>query len=144
VYVSGAVVVKSETVVSMSQNNLQEIMASPELLEEFEQFLVSELSVENLLFLKDVQAWKRAFTGVAPTARVARARRLWRAYLAPNANFEINVSDRVSKAVRDVVGDTKAPSDVKMSLFDDAMHQLEGLLSGGPVLRFHYMREQSS
>jgi hypothetical protein len=39
--------------------NLRRIMASPNLLKVFEEFLISELSVESLAFLQDTEVWKK-------------------------------------------------------------------------------------
>ncbi|KAH9253123.1 hypothetical protein BASA81_008805 [Batrachochytrium salamandrivorans] len=121
---------------------LEQIMKTPELLKLFEDFLIAELGVESLMFIKDTDDWKRAYFTIAPNARVVRAKRLFNLYLSTNAKFEINVSSHCSKQVKDVF--SKLDSELQLSLGDDVFdlprEEIVDLLQLGALRRFRFIQ----
>jgi hypothetical protein len=125
-------------VVSVNPNRimqLKDVLAVKDMCAVFEEFLIEELQVENLLFLQDIDAWKRAYFGVAPTARLARARRLFRVYISSDGQFQINISSKCSKQLTTLFAD-KAIADVPLTQFDEAVDEISLMLQFGGVRRF--------
>jgi hypothetical protein len=58
-------------------------------------------------------------------------------YVANRANFEINVSGRCARAVRDVFSG-KEVLDVPVTIFEEARNEIQDLLEHGAVMRFQY------
>jgi hypothetical protein len=72
---------------------------------------------------------------------VARAKRLYKVYIAYDAKFEINVSSAVARKLRDVFATTSELQDVPYELFDDARGEIYDLMQYGGVRRFQDTEE---
>ena len=103
----------------------------------FEKYLETEFCPELLIFLEITDEWKRSFVDIAPTARLSRARRIANSFIGAGAVQEVNVSDRVSRAIRTHLADAAAnPAKLTQELFDEARQDVVVMLEHGPLMRF--------
>ena len=122
---------------------LSTVLDNPELSADFERFLVSELGVESLIFLRDTDDWKRNYYDIAPSARLIRAKKLYNTYIRPTGTFPVNISYDVMNAIKVALmhdGVTECPEDV----FDPARTEISDLLSVGALLRFRDTQEYAN
>jgi len=118
---------------------LKKVMTNPTLAGLFEQFLVGELGVESLLFLRDTDAWKKAYYDVAPSARLARARRLFNTYISTNGSFPVNIPSETMGVIRSQLMKDEM-QDCREDIFDAARDEINDLLQVGAVLRFQHSK----
>jgi hypothetical protein len=115
--------------------HLDMILRRPAVAEMFENHLVSELGIESMNFLVDSSDWKTDFFDVAPTARLARARRIVKSYIETNGMMTINIpwamADKLKREVLPV-----NENELKQVVFDDARREISTLLEMGAVKRF--------
>ena len=97
--------------------NHARLLGNPVTKQPITDWITSELSSENLTFLEDTAAWVGAFNDIAPSARLARAKRLYKAYVEPGAIFQVNVDDRTARAVAASVASLDT---LTREAFDDA------------------------
>ena len=120
---------------------LEDVFAHQRLLEAFGAYVASEFASENLCFVQDVRAFRLAWQDVPPTTRLARARKMFRLYLASDAAMLINVSDRALERAATALDSAMAAGDVPRGLFDETFREVERMLMHGPLERFKLTRE---
>ena len=117
-----------------SSHSLDEILVNPIKAEAFEQHLVRELGIESLLFIRDAGNWKAKYYDIAPSARKARAKKMFATYIAANGMYAVNIPDSMSRSIVKVLAAVE--DDVPETLFDDAVKEIKTLLNVGAVARF--------
>ena len=118
--------------ITETEIKLHDILKNDKLREAFEAHLTSEYGLESLLFLTDAQNWKNQFYDIAPSARKARAKRMVNIYIDEQGLLCVNIpSDMYTQIRQDI-----SKPDVKESIFDDAIKEVEHLLTVGAVQRF--------
>jgi hypothetical protein len=115
--------------------NLKTVLGNPTVAEAFEKFLVAELGVESLMFLRDSERWKRAYFDIAPSARLARAKRIYHQYISPTGSFPVNIPSEMISVVRGKVM-KEGLQDCTEDVFDNAREEINDLLQAGALLRF--------
>ncbi len=85
--------------------NLNTIIQDERLSKGFEQFLTSELGIESLFFVRDVETWKKTYFDVSERTRLVRAKKLFDTYIDPAGMFTVNISSDVFDKVK-----TRLPS----------------------------------
>jgi len=128
-------------VVSSDRRDLQigltEVLADKVLAEAFEKHLVNELGIESLLFIRDAENWKAVYYDIAPTARRARAKKIYETYISTNGMFSVNIPETILLDVRKTIQATHTRDDlVPMTIFDAAIQELRNLLTIGALKRF--------
>ena len=113
--------------------NLTRLLANAATRQALRDWVTSELSSENLTFLEDSAAWVAAFNDVSPSARLARAKRLFKAYVEPGAIFQVNVDE---KLVRSIAARVSAADSLTRDAFDEARVEAARMLEYGAVARF--------
>ena len=103
--------------------------------EMFSEFLAEELGMESLSFLIDAQEWKTGYFDSGPATRLVRARRMYRVYIALDGQFTINIPARMSTMIKAQVED-ETVHDVSMNIFDEAIMEVNKLLTIGSLFRF--------
>lgn len=114
---------------------LKSVLENAALAQFFEKFLVDELGVESLMFLRDTAEWKKSYFDIASTARFARAKRLYNTYISPTGSFPVNIpADAITRIKVKILkeGLTDCPEDV----FDAAREEISDLLQIGALMRF--------
>ena len=119
---------------------MKQVLANPQLLRAFEEFLISELGVESLLFLQHTDQWKKTYYDITPSARLARGRRLYQTYIAPTGPLPVNVPSYVINNLESLVTEISL-QDVPENIFDEAREEIEELLQAGAVARFQKSKE---
>lgn len=117
---------------------LDGVMANVELCKQFEAHLIAEFAVESLYFIKDAREWRQMYFAVAPTARTARARRIYASYVADSGMYTVNISSKTKDQL--FAGLDAAPSD----LFEPALAEICHMLITGPLIRFYQTRMRSA
>jgi len=132
----------TQTNMTDGRMDLFNVLQNPELCTQFEKFLVAELGIESLLFLRAVEEWKKGFFDIAPSARVARARRLYNTFVSPSGSFPVNIpSDMITAITSDVMSDDS--SVCRQDTFDSAYQEVVDLLQLGALWRFQNSQEFS-
>lgn len=128
---------------SSKSDELEEILNDRESSEAFEKHLIAELGVESLYFLKQCEQWLKAYFDVSPTARLSRAKKIFKTYIDTSGLYAVNVSARVNESI-----ETKlyraGVDDCPREIFEDAIREIRQMLLMGAVLRFRMARENSS
>jgi hypothetical protein len=123
-----------------SVGNLAYILSRQDLADKFETFLASEFGAENLVFLRDTDAWAASFFDSAPATRLNRARRLTLLFVEPSGLLAVNLPHKISADLRAKLSDAAA-QEITADLFHDARQEIGMLLEKGPVLRFRMTSE---
>ena len=114
---------------------MKDLFQNPSLLASFENFLISELGVESLAFLRDTNEWQKAYYDIAQSARLLRAKKLYNIYISPSGQLPVNISAKL-------INDSKSAlfrdgnHDVPFTVFDAARLEIEDLLNVGAIMRF--------
>ena len=110
----------------------------------FEAHLEAEWGAESLGFLTDTWAWKTSFSEIDARARVARARKIIRAYVRDHGVLSVNVSSAVQSRILAVAETADAdPQAMRVEVFDEARHEVAHLLEVGAVARFMRARARA-
>lgn len=109
----------------------------------FEQYLVAEFAVESLFFLSDVDEWKSQYSNVTASARLARAKRIIKAFVAPGALYSINIPYHAAEPLIRILKSDSALDDIDVNIFQVACDEVRMLLANGAVLRFIATEEYS-
>jgi len=109
---------------------LQNVLEDEEILKLFEEFLVSESSIENLLFIKQVKEYQQNTTS---------SKQIYDLFIKDGAALQINLSFNVSSKIISTMGN---PDDGK-ELFKDAEREIKNLLSYDSLKRFLNSRQYS-
>ena len=134
---SGAVPASSALESSQHQITLQYVLADPKLRAAFTKRVDEEFCPELLTFVDVVSEWELGFIDIAPTARLARAKRIAQAFVGQGALQEINVSDGVVARVRKQLAEAALdPSRLTDHVFEEAKKEVIQLLELGPLSRF--------
>jgi hypothetical protein len=123
---------------------LDRILAEPHLLEQLKVFLTKELSIENLLFILDVQKFKN----LSESREVElTAEQIIQKYVLPQSPFQINISGETRSDLTSKLHSIQRKNasggangepvliDAKI-LFKDAESEIRMLLESDPVRRF--------
>jgi len=102
---------------------LQNILEDDEIQKLFEDFLVSESSIENLLFIKQVKEYKQ---------NAISSKQIFELFIKDGAALQVNLSFNVSSKI---VSNLSNPDDEK-ELFKDAETEIKNLLSYDSLKRF--------
>lgn len=130
----------TNSVVAIDNVMLLQVLQDPTLCQQFEQHLVAEFAVESLYFLKDVAQWENSYYNIAATARTARARKIYKSYIAITGLYSVNVSSEVNQEIRLRGGGEGSPAaveDVPVDLFQKAKVEISLMLITGALLRFY-------
>jgi hypothetical protein len=119
---------------------LDSLLRRPGVADMFENHLISELGIESLNFLQDTSEWKLDFHDTAPTARLARAKRLVRSYVESDGLMAINIPGIMSEKIKKTILNAK-DTDLSDTVFDDARREISSLLEVGAVPRFLNSKE---
>jgi hypothetical protein len=119
---------------------LDSVLKRADLADMFENHLVSELGVESLNFLVDTAEWKAEYQDAAPTARLARAKRLVKSYIETGGMMTINIPGGIAEKVKRIVFSGKE-NELNETVFDDARREISILLEVGAVSRFMNSKE---
>ena len=125
--------------ISTSASSLDIILEDLELNKDFEEHLKNEMGLESLYFIRDVQIWKKSFYDVTPTARKARAKRIFKTYVSYNGLYAVNLPHSIAQVISQKFLSSE-PDDIPENIFDDALKELKSLLNGGAVVRFLFMK----
>jgi len=85
------------------------------------------------MFLKDTDGWKQSYFDINPSARFARAKRLYNQYISLNGTFPVNIQHCTICEIKLLDDDS---NDCEESIFDSAREEVEELLQVGSLLRF--------
>ena len=131
-----------------ARDELEELLDDQTLAVLFEKHLMGEFGVESLFFLQQAEAWKRQYFDISPAARVARARRIFKAYVQSSGLYTVNlpwsICDKIRQTMKEGdedIASNAALDDVPHTLFDDAIWEIRRLLTAGAVLRFKHSPE---
>lgn len=114
---------------------LGDVLADPVLEHLFERHLQNEFGVESLLFLRDVRAWRTSYHTLTSSSRLARAKKLYLIYIDPEAaHAPINVPWDIIGTLREKIVSSR--QDIPREVFDQALTEIEDLLSVGALSRF--------
>ncbi|KAH9258739.1 hypothetical protein BASA81_003241 [Batrachochytrium salamandrivorans] len=129
----------TDSVTKIDNIMLLQVLQDPTLCQLFEQHLVAEFAVESLYFLKDVAQWENSYYNIAATARTARARKIYKSYIAITGLYSVNVSSEVNQEIRlrGGEGNPIAVEDVPVDLFQKAKVEISHMLITGALLRFY-------
>lgn len=116
-----------------STNRLQFILDDPILSKEFEEHLKNEFGLESLLFLKDVEAWKKGFYDINENTRKGRAKKIFKLYVDSRGVLSINVS---SQSVEEIKVGLEKHEKVSNTIFDHAVAEVKELMNIGACARF--------
>jgi hypothetical protein len=119
---------------NLANINLEQVLDSNELTRAFESFLDAEQAAESLYFLLDVKAWKGAYFGISRSARLARAKHIYKGFISFSRNLSINISSGTVEAIKYHL--EERGQDVERTLFAHAVHEVSQLLRIGPMPRF--------
>jgi len=114
---------------------VKQVMANPRLCAEFEKFLVAELGVESLMFLRDTDMWRATYYDISPSARLARAKRLYNTFISPSGTFPINIPSDMVTDLRSALM-REGVEDCRREAFDHARQEIVDLLQIGALTRF--------
>ncbi|GBG26523.1 Regulator of G-protein signaling 12 [Hondaea fermentalgiana] len=118
----------------------------PDFKQVFSQYLASEFSMENMLFLDAVQRYKNSFRNAAEDAAretAVRAVELYNTFLKDNSMLEVNVSSEQKRSVREQLqpflgaidsADVELPPE--MDIFDVCEEEIKKLLMTDSFPRF--------
>jgi hypothetical protein len=134
---SNATSTNQQTTAPQDRLLLKQVVENPTLVAEFEKFLVSELGVESLLFLRDTSEWKRTYFDIAASARLLRAKKLYKMYINPSGSFPVNVPADVITMIRNTVMHDDI-QDCPENVFDAAREEISDLLQIGALQRFQH------
>jgi hypothetical protein len=77
-------------------DSIEEILKDESKGIEFEKFLAAETYLsDEFQFLQDVGNWETQFSDIAKSARLARAKRIFKGYIANTGTFHLELSDKV-------------------------------------------------
>eukprot|EP01113_Clastostelium_recurvatum_P031314 TRINITY_DN3897_c0_g1_i1.p1 TRINITY_DN3897_c0_g1~~TRINITY_DN3897_c0_g1_i1.p1 ORF type:complete len:471 (+),score=135.89 TRINITY_DN3897_c0_g1_i1:181-1593(+) len=108
-----------------------EFLKDPEARRSFQEFLVNEFSVENILFWQDVQTFRLSGDNPADLQRISDE--LVSKYVNNGSPMQINVSSTTNTAIKRVVsGDTP----VSVTMFDNAENEIIHLMKNDSYPRF--------
>jgi hypothetical protein len=131
--------ISSSQTESYSEINLLNALDNPELCKLFETFLTQEMSLENLMFFRDVSRWEREFFDLDKGARLARARKIMRTYIVQNSMLSVNLPSEIWKDILTRVERCETKPDgesLPRTLFSIARQEILELLLRGPWFRF--------
>ena len=111
------------------------VLKDPILLREFEGFLAGELGMESLTFLKAIENWKQCYFDIAPSARLARARKIFQTFISPTGSFPVNLPSKVIITTRNELM-SESLEDCPRKIFDRAEEEIKYLLQIGAIQRF--------
>lgn len=106
--------------------------------DEFEEHLMKEFAVENLLFFKDVYAFRAKCEGARVTeAAMMTAWHIFSTYLSPDAPLEVNLSSDIMKLFRNEVFQIhRKTATLNATTFDEAVEQILQLMLMDSFKRF--------
>jgi len=109
---------------------LQNVLEDDEIQRLFEEFLVSESSIENLLFIKQVKGYKE---------NTIASKQIFELFIKDGAALQVNLSYNVRSKI---ISNISNPDDAK-ELFKDAEKEIKALLSYDSLKRFLNSRQYS-
>jgi len=107
---------------------LQNVLEDGEIQTLFEEFLVSESSIENLLFIKQLTAYKQ---------NTISSKQIYELFIKDGATLQVNLSYNIRSKITTNIGN---PDDGK-ELFKDAEKEIKALLSYDSLKRFLNSRQ---
>lgn len=114
-------------------SSLQKVIDNPISRRAFEEFLISEFSVENLLFYLDVQNYKK----LTSTSQLQiRFKEIYSKYFATGAVCELNVDSQVLREIQVEYNKVSSDKVSLFSIFDDAEAACYQLMTESSFIRF--------
>jgi len=133
----GSVTESPDEATVLNLNSLDAVLNDSELGAAFELHMVAEFASENTAFLKDTRDWASSYSDAVPSARVARARRIVRAYLEDSSTLRVNVSQSVADATRRAVAAAAdAPGTLSRDVFKEVRTEVLYMVAFGAFPRF--------
>jgi hypothetical protein len=122
------------------QLKLDNVLADSQMLEDLKVFLTQELSVENLLFILELQKFKQSSVG-GDLERLSE--QLIKKYILNQAPFQLNLSGKTQRSLSNKFEEIQMKNAtggssviVDNTLFKDAESEIRALLETDPLIRF--------
>ena len=116
--------------------NLRAVLSDEQTRKQLRAHVAVEWGTESLAFLEAAGEWRAAFADVDARARLARARKIAKAYLTPGAALEVNIPGVMARSVRDGIHAAASnPADLTPEVFDECRSEVAAILEQGAVAR---------
>jgi hypothetical protein len=117
--------------------SLRHVLENRELQEKFREFLVSEFSVENILFWLEVESFKQSCQGPL-FDRKAGAFKIFDTFCSNASCYEVNLSYPVAQKLLKKIGEIRSgeQQEVDPTIFNEAQEQIYILMESDPLKRF--------
>jgi hypothetical protein len=127
---------------SKVSQRFEEVLTTPKKLEEFKQFLVLELSIENLLFYLDIQEWKRDYEQPWNNAEQIRikANELFHKYLDHKSAYEVNLPHEMVIEIKSLLSNDQ--NNLPQTLFNRAEMEIRMLMQQDTFRRFEFKQSK--
>jgi len=113
----------------INANNFSSFLEKPVARELFKKYLMSEFSVENILFYEEVDVFK----GTADTSLIPqKAKDIIATYILEDAERQVNISDKIKKEIDSRITSSAYTSD----MFDNAQEGIIELMYLNSFYRF--------
>jgi hypothetical protein len=137
----------TSTIIDDSTHNrgktLLEVLDDPLACHDFEEHLTNELTIEALLFYREVKRYRDLWSELNDSTRRVRAKRIAKTYISPNGVYAINIPSHISSKILNAVKDKNYRFDdlQSKSLFDEASKEVLTLL--GNSYRRYVINQQN-
>jgi hypothetical protein len=121
-----------------NQESLRDILQSEYGFNCFQQFLVTEFNVENLLFYKRVHEYQQQFAARPRPINAHTALLIYSEFITSNAPFQINLPSHITRNITATIEQVKAnlnSADI-FSVYDEAVANVYRLMETDVLPRF--------
>eukprot|EP00475_Leptophrys_vorax_P032452 TRINITY_DN5005_c0_g1_i1.p1 TRINITY_DN5005_c0_g1~~TRINITY_DN5005_c0_g1_i1.p1 ORF type:complete len:499 (+),score=94.48 TRINITY_DN5005_c0_g1_i1:86-1498(+) len=118
---------------------LKEIMSDPQILPLFEKFMTYEFAIENVLFLKAVEQFRRSVGSKSVEETLKNAQSIYDRFCDQNSRLTINISAQVRRDLKNAlmkIGDEHGETKTLETVFSAAEEEILMLIAQDSVRRF--------
>lgn len=120
---------------------LEELLNEPKFKEEFELFLKSEWSIENLRFVQIVDKFKTTWDSSDSSMRFQRAKFIFKKFIQPGP-FQVNLTFDIPSIIEQDLNKTEEdPGSLSQNIFDAAQQEVFLILKSDCLLRFRKFKK---
>jgi len=117
-----------------SQRKFRDVLDSPDLLEEFTAFLVSEFSVENILFYQEVKSFIQT-CATRPQLSRDMGYKVYQKFICDGSFYQVNLSSPNFSRLHQIFSQS-SDEPLDSTTFDDALEQILHLMETDSFRRF--------